>query len=184
MAICLVWFGKNDGTIYVAPKFPDGPGLMIVVYPDGEELIDLGAEGVTVSCLPKLSHHPSGRVHFSRTDQIDASAGMTIFPLPSGAGKVFDLKVWNPDRLPVTAKKRPKRGQVNFRSAKPELPGGTVLTGNWVSIADLLGVIPTAPQMVEPLVRLPRYNNVPMFLARPPKDYPHRDRVPVLSLRG
>jgi hypothetical protein len=179
--LCLVWFGKKDGTIYVEPRFPNVPGLMSVAYPDGEKLIDLRVAGSTASCLPKLSHHPSGRVHFSRTGQIESSVGMTSFPLGSGRGKVFDLKVWNAVRLPTTAKNRPQRGQVNFRFTKP-LPGGVILTGNWVPIAHMLDEIPTDSAMANPTVRLSKYDDVPMFLARPPKGYAHRDHLLVLHL--
>jgi hypothetical protein len=177
---CLVLFGK-DGSIYAQPRFPDAPGLMNVAYPDGEKLIDLHTGGFTASALPKLSHHPSGRVHFSRTGQVDSSVGMTSFPLANGKGKVFDFKVWNAGRLPVTAKARKQRGRVDFRFGKP-LPGGVVLTANWVPIIDMLNEIPATMQMAEPMVRLSRYNNLPIFLARPPKGYPHRDHLLVLHL--
>jgi hypothetical protein len=68
---------------------------------------------------------------------------------------------------------------VDFRFGKP-VPGGVVLTANWVPIIDMLKEIPPATPMVEPMVRLSRYNNLPMFLARPPKGYPHRDHLLVL----
>jgi hypothetical protein len=179
--VCLVWLGKRDGTIYVEPHFPNVPGLMSVAYPDGEKLIDLRTAGSTASCLPKLSHHPSGRVHFSRSGQLDSTVGMASFPLSNGRGKVFDLKVWNAGQLPTTAKNRSKRGQVNFRYTTP-IPGGVILTGNWVPITDMLDQIPPAMSMVDPLVRLPQYDNVPMFLARAPKGYPHRSHLLVLHL--
>ena len=178
--LCLVWFGK-DGTIYAEPRFPDAPGLMSVVAKNGEEMIDLHQGGSRASIHPKLSHHPTGRVHFSRTNRVDSSVGMTSFPLASGTGKVFDLKVWNAGRLPTAAKRRPQRGRVDFRFANL-LPVGVLLSGNWVRVADMMAEIPASTQMVEPMVRLPQHNNWPMFLARPPRGYPHRSHVLVLSL--
>jgi hypothetical protein len=119
-------------------------------------------------------------VYFTRTGQIDSTVGMTSFPLPTGKGKVFNLKVWNPDQLPLVSKKRPRRGHVDFRF-DTNLPAAVILAASWVPMVDALREIPSTTPMTEPFVNLPQYGNRRMFLARQPRGYPLRSHLLMLT---
>jgi hypothetical protein len=181
---CLVWFG-SDGSIYVEPRLHAGPGIVSTAAytPEGEKLINLMERGKAASQTVKLSHHPDGRVHFSKPGHVAPRVGRMSFPLSSGAGKVFDVKVFNPGKLDLLRKEKRDRAHVRLQFSVT-LPSAVVVSGHWVSISDAMALAQCESVPCGPLVqvRVGSGGTVPCFLLRQPPEYPYRDHLLMLEV--
>jgi hypothetical protein len=179
---CLVWFGK-DGSIYVEPRLSAGPGLVSVAgyASEGDKLIDLMKQGRTASHTVKLSHHPDGRVHFSKHGHIAPKVRRESFPL-SGAGKIFDLKVFNPAKLGILTHEKKDRGHIALRFSG-RLPSAVVVSGHWVSVSEAMDLVVCQEVPCGPMVEVSAQNNetVSCFLLRQPLGNPFRDHLLLLE---
>jgi hypothetical protein len=179
---CLVWFGQ-DGSIYVEPRVSAAPGLVSVAgyASEGDKLIDLMKQGRTASHTVKLSHHPDGRVHFSKHGYIPPKVRRESFPL-SGTGKIFDLKVFNPAKLNLLTHEKKDRGHIRLRFSG-KLPSAVVISGHWVSISEAMEIAVCEKVPCGPMVHASSQNNqkVSCFLLRQPPGNPFRDHLLLLA---
>jgi hypothetical protein len=186
--VCSIQFG-GDGSIYVSPSFARQPGVLseITFTKDASSgsLVDMTAQGKLVTHVAKLSHHPTGDAGFSQTGKVMRRVHRQSFPLASGSGKVFDLKVMNLSQFPPLKEYGPDRGVIRFQF-QTTMPEAVILTGRWIRKQDLLADIADGDPVIGPLVMVSTSGSaaapVLRFLAGQPATYPFRDHLLILGV--
>jgi hypothetical protein len=139
--LCHIAFGK-DGSIYVDfPYFGHGPGIVSrIEFPEprvGPVTVDLKPGGKLASNQVKFSHHPTGRVLFSKTGRVRSEIRRDSFRLDGPIGYLFQLHAYWLSGFALLEAKKTTRLYLPFM-IEEKIPSGVVLIAQWRRKADIL----------------------------------------------